>query len=69
LGKFPKRVFEDNTEKWSGDHMGAPEVIPGILLANRKIRLQAPALYDLTATILNVFGIEKNQDMIGESVF
>jgi predicted AlkP superfamily phosphohydrolase/phosphomutase len=69
LGKFPKNVFEDNTEKWSGDHMGAPEIIPGILATNRAIRAEAPALYDLTATILDIFGIPKAKEMIGESIF
>ncbi len=69
LGRFPKDVLEDNTKKWSGDHMGAPEVIPGILVTNRKIRAESPALYDLTATILDVFGIEKPKDMIGETIF
>ena len=69
LGKFPKNVFEDNKEKWSGDHMGAPEVIPGILVSNRPIRVESPALYDLTATILNIFGIPKTKDMIGQTIF
>jgi predicted AlkP superfamily phosphohydrolase/phosphomutase len=69
LGRFPKEVIEDNTKKWSGDHMGAPEIIPGILVTNRKIRAESPALYDLTATILEIFGIEKPKDMIGESIF
>jgi predicted AlkP superfamily phosphohydrolase/phosphomutase len=69
LGKFPKEVLEDNKDKWSGDHMGAPEIIPGILVANRKISAETPALYDLTATILDVFGIEKPNDMIGNSIF
>jgi predicted AlkP superfamily phosphohydrolase/phosphomutase len=68
LGKIPKDVFEDNTEKWSGDHMGAPEIIPAILVTNRKIKLESPALYDLTATILNIFGIEKLKEMIGNSI-
>jgi predicted AlkP superfamily phosphohydrolase/phosphomutase len=69
LGRFPKDVLENNKKKWSGDHMGAPEILPGILLANRKIRAESPALYDLTATILSVFGLEKSQQMIGETIF
>lgn len=69
LGKFPKDVLEDNTEKWSGDHMAAPEIIPGILATNRKIRAESPALYDLTATILDIFGLAKPKDMIGETIF
>ena len=38
------------------------------LLANRKIPAESPALYDLTATILGVFGIDKPKDMIGRNV-
>jgi len=69
LGSFPKAVFEDNTKKWSGDHMTAPDVIPGIVVANRPIRAKAPALYDVTATVLDIFGIDKLKDMIGSSIF
>jgi predicted AlkP superfamily phosphohydrolase/phosphomutase len=69
LGKFPKPVFDDNREKWSGDHMGAPEVIPGILVSNRPVPAETPALYDLTATILEIFGIPKTKEMIGQTIF
>jgi predicted AlkP superfamily phosphohydrolase/phosphomutase len=69
LGGFPKEVFVDNKEKWSGDHMGAAELMPGILVTNLKILAESPALYDLTPTILKVFGIEKPKEMIGKSIF
>jgi predicted AlkP superfamily phosphohydrolase/phosphomutase len=69
LGYFPKEVLEDNAKKWSGDHMTAPDVIPGIVFANRKIRAEMPALYDLTATILDILGLEKPGGMIGTSIF
>ncbi len=69
LGRIPKEIVEDNTAKWSGDHCMAPEVIPGILLANRKIKVKSPALYDLTPTILQIFGIEKPTEMIGKPIF
>ncbi len=69
LGGFPKAIFEDNTMKWSGDHMTSPDVIPGIIVANRQIRTAEPALFDLTATVLDVFGIAKTKDMIGTTIF
>ena len=69
LGVFSKEIFSDNTGKWSGDHCMAAEVVPGILLSNKKIRYNTPALYDLTVTILDEFGIEKPNNMIGESIF
>ncbi len=68
LGGFPREVFEDNAQKWSGDHMAAPGLLPGIVLANRKITAGSPALHDLTATVLDVFGVEKPTEMIGENV-
>jgi len=69
LGRIPKEIVEDNTEKWSGDHCMAPEVIPGILLTNRKIKIKSPALYDLTPTILKIFGAEIPKEMVGKPIF
>jgi predicted AlkP superfamily phosphohydrolase/phosphomutase len=68
LGRIPKNLVEDNKEKWSGDHCMDPSVIPGILLTNRKSKIEHPALYDLTATILDIFGIDKPKEMIGQSI-
>ncbi|OGD27246.1 MAG: hypothetical protein A2Y56_03030 [Candidatus Aminicenantes bacterium RBG_13_63_10] len=68
-GRMPREVFSDNKEKWSGDHMGAPEVLPGILAVNLPVRSEYPALYDLTPSILGLFGIERPRDMKGRSVF
>jgi len=68
LGRVPKEILEDNFVKWSGDHMGAAEILPGILAMNRPIRAESPALYDLTATILDIFGIEKPKELIGKTV-
>lgn len=69
LGRIPKQIIEDNTEKWSGDHCMAPDVIPGILFSNRKINVELPALYDLTPTILKIFDIKKPKEIIGEPIF
>ena len=69
LGQIPDNILEDNTQKWSGDHCMDPAVIPGILFTNKKIISDTPALFDLTATILQLFGIEKPENMIGNSIF
>ncbi len=68
LGRIPKNLLEDNLEKWSGDHCMDSEHTPGIVLANRKIKMNYPALYDLTSTILSLFDIEKSKDMIGMNI-
>jgi bisphosphoglycerate-independent phosphoglycerate mutase (AlkP superfamily) len=69
LGRIPKVIIEDNKEKWSGDHCMDPDVCPGILLTNRKIKSESPALYDLTPTILSLFGIPKPYEMVGKQIF
>ena len=69
LGAFPAEVLEDNTNPWSGDHCIDFTKVPGVLLSNRKIEAQAPALTDIAPTILSEFGIAKTRDMMGQSVF
>jgi len=43
--------------------------VPGVLLSNRKVEAQTPALTDIAPTILAEFGIAKTKDMMGQSVF
>jgi predicted AlkP superfamily phosphohydrolase/phosphomutase len=69
LGGFPPDVLEDNTNAWSGDHCMDFTKVPGVLLSNRKIAAENPALTDIAPTILAEFGIAKSKDMIGQPVF
>ena len=69
LGGFPEEVLTDNREKWSGDHMSSPEVIPGVLAMNRPIPAEFPKLKDVTVSILDLYGIGPEEDMTGRSVF
>jgi len=43
--------------------------VPGIVLTNKKIRVNEPSLLDLAPTILAEFGIDKESTMIGKSIF
>jgi predicted AlkP superfamily phosphohydrolase/phosphomutase len=69
LGAFPEDEIEDNANPWSGDHCMDYTLVPGVLLSNRKIAADAPALTDIAPTILSEFGISKTDGMIGRSVF
>jgi predicted AlkP superfamily phosphohydrolase/phosphomutase len=69
LGAVPKALVQDNTQAWVGDHCMAADEVPGVLLANRKVRADNPQLWDITATILNEFGVAKTSSMIGHTVF
>jgi len=65
LGWFPEGLILDNDNPWSGDHSIDYRLVPGVLIANRPITLEAPALYDLTVAILDEYGIAKPEQMIG----
>ena len=69
LGAFTSEVLEDNMNPWSGDHCMDYTLVPGVLLSNREIKVEMPALTDIAPTILAEFGIAKSKDMIGQSVF
>jgi len=46
----------------------APEVVPGILLINRKLAADGHDLTDLTATLLSHYGVKKLPEMTGEPI-
>lgn len=69
LGSFPEELIVDNLDPWSGDHCMAMEIVPGVILSNRKITKDDPYLYDLAPTILSEFGIPKEEQMVGAPIF
>jgi len=73
LGAVPAMIVEDNTKKWSGDHLVDPALVPGILLSNRLITKSSPTLYDLAPTILHSIGYTPDEltscHFDGESLF
>jgi predicted AlkP superfamily phosphohydrolase/phosphomutase len=65
LGEFPKEIFTDNPDPWSGDHLTDYRHVPGVLLTNKRITMDEPALYDLTVAILDEYGVGKTAQMQG----
>lgn len=68
LGEVGAAVFEDNASRWSGSHLMAPEVVPGVLLVNRKLASEGHDLTDLTATILSHYGVQPLPGMTGAPI-
>jgi predicted AlkP superfamily phosphohydrolase/phosphomutase len=68
LGAVPGVVFEDNLDAWSGDHCMDYRQVPGVLLSNRPIVLDSPALMDIAPTLLALYGIAQPAEMKGKSV-
>ena len=73
LGASPRGLVEDNLKKWSGNHLVDPSLVPGVLFANRPIKLTEPTLYDLAPTVLAFLGFDdirlRNEDMDGKPLF
>jgi predicted AlkP superfamily phosphohydrolase/phosphomutase len=69
LGEVTELLIEDNKSRWSGNHLMAPEVVPGVVLTTAKIAGKGYWLPDLTATVLAHFGIERPATMVGRVMF
>ncbi len=68
LGESPETLIEDNTDAWCGDHCIATDLVPGVIIANRKIPLPKPTIEDIAPTILEAYGIPIPEAMNGSSV-
>jgi predicted AlkP superfamily phosphohydrolase/phosphomutase len=69
LGEIDEVVIEDNLSRWSGNHLMDPDVVPGVLLTNRKLPRTGYALPDVTATLLAHYGVPLPEGMEGKDVF
>ncbi len=68
IGKCGPAVFSDNVKAWSGDHCIHPDLVPGVLLCNRKLEAGGASIVDVAPTALDLFGVEKPSYMDGKSL-
>ena len=67
LGEITEAVLEDNTSRWSGNHLIDPRLVPGVLMTNAPLREGEHNLTDVTASILDHFGVRPLPGMVGTS--
>lgn len=69
-GFVDSTVFDDNTKAWSGDHCIDPELVPGVLIANRAFGRpdEKAEICDMAPTVLDLFGIPAPRYMDGASL-
>jgi len=65
LGEITEEVVADNTHGFTGNHLMDPEVVPGVLLVNRKLPAAGHDLTDVTVTLLQQFGVRPAEGMVG----
>jgi predicted AlkP superfamily phosphohydrolase/phosphomutase len=68
LGEITEAVIEDNTSRWSGNHLIDPSLVPGVLLVNAPIAPGPHDLTDVTVSILDHFGLPPAPGMLGVSL-
>ncbi|HKW25152.1 MAG TPA: alkaline phosphatase family protein, partial [Terriglobales bacterium] len=68
LGGFSHCLFEDNTRRWSGDHIIDPDAVPGILFMNRPAAHNHARMVDLAPTILKHLKVPGYDNMEGKSL-
>ena len=70
LGGVPSEIIEYNMEKWSGDHCSVDrDLIPGVLLVNRKIERKNPDLRDIAPTALKYLDCPVPEEYEGQDLF
>ncbi|MFA5430158.1 MAG: alkaline phosphatase family protein [Candidatus Omnitrophota bacterium] len=69
LGGVSGEVIRENDKKWSGDHIVDPAIVPGVLLVNKKVRLETPSIIDIAPTVLRLFGVKIPVEMPGKVLF
>ena len=67
LGEITEAVLEDNTSRWSGNHLIDPRLVPGVLLVNGPVAPGDHDLTDVTVSILEWFGLPPGPGMVGTS--
>ncbi|MDQ3697747.1 MAG: alkaline phosphatase family protein [Gemmatimonadota bacterium] len=68
LGGLPHGHFEDNVERWGGDHIIDPALVPGVLFMNRPFAGERVSLLDLAPTVLSALGVPKGKAMEGAAL-
>jgi len=75
-GRIPRDVLVDNSPAshggelgtFNGNHLMHPDVVPGVLVSNRRLREGPFDLRDLTVEVLHFYGLEKPAHMEGQPV-
>ncbi|RPJ52876.1 MAG: nucleotide pyrophosphatase, partial [Acidobacteria bacterium] len=65
-GRVTGEVFADNEKPWSGDHCMDPELVPGVLFSNRRLKAEKPDIKDIAPTVLQLFGVPVPSYMKGK---
>jgi len=68
IGGAPASIIDDNTKRWSGDHLMDASAVPGIFFMNQKRSRKNPTVLDIAPTVLKCLDIPSKKVMQGVSL-
>ena len=70
VGRITSDWLTDNLGgTFNGSHLMSPDVVAGILITNQTVKTQTQTLADLTATIMDFYGLAIAPGMVGQNIF
>jgi predicted AlkP superfamily phosphohydrolase/phosphomutase len=69
LGTLSTDILTTNLSRWTGDHCMDHQWVPGVLISNRKLGVENPALLDVPVAIIRAFGVEPPAAMRGRNLY
>ena len=57
VGGVRADVVAPNEKVWAGDHIVAPELVPGVIFSNAPLDVSGASAYDLVPTVLDLLGL------------
>jgi predicted AlkP superfamily phosphohydrolase/phosphomutase len=69
LGNVPPEEIENNEDEWIADHCVDPVAVPGVLFTSGRMTSRHPKLQDVTASVLDLFGLTPPALSSGRSFF
>ncbi len=70
LGGLATEVFENNDRVWSGDHCSLePSFVRGILIVNRKLKVDDPRIIDVAPSILGTLELKPDAELDGRVIW
>jgi hypothetical protein len=67
LGGCPEEMLSPNELPWSGTHLIHPDVVPGVVLANRPLAEGPASGIGLVASVLGALGVPVPDGVEGKS--
>lgn len=68
LGDAGDALFQANPLPWTGTHLVAPGLVPGVLLANAPLKTQAARGLDIAPTVLSALGLPVSEGLEGQNI-